>query len=385
MRGSRVIGRSVLVLAAAAVIAGSVSTGASGAALGAGTSRPSADSPGVAAAKRQLLGASSIPATIQKVLLAAPLAKTPPKGKKVWFISNTTPDAARIRDAWVQAVKSLGWTPTTRTYNTADQAVGIVREALQQGANYIGYVAVPVQIMQPALDAARAANVPMFQSYDVTQPLGRVNWIFSNPGGAEQYINRGKLGADWVTVQTNGKAKTVLVNVPAYTVFAAWASAFKAEYAKNCPGCSIDEINVPVADALNGKMVATTVAYLRSHPDVNNVQFCHGTWSATFPVAAANAGLSNVVYGSGTASDLNLKLIANGQQGIAIGSGNEQEGYVLADAMARYSIGASLVPNWKSTAPLYIHQKSNTTATTTNFAGSPNYSGQFKKLWKLTP
>ncbi|MEI8261743.1 MAG: hypothetical protein WCG77_09610, partial [Actinomycetes bacterium] len=78
--------------AATAVVAVSVL----GITAGASAAAPTADSPGVAAAKRQLAAWVQPGATIPKSILAAPLPKTPPTGKKVFYIDNTIPNSTRV-------------------------------------------------------------------------------------------------------------------------------------------------------------------------------------------------------------------------------------------------------------------------------------------------
>src|SRR5438067_1436624 len=84
----------------------------------------------------------------------------------------------------------------------------------------------------------KAAKIPMFSAYGTTDPEGTTNWIFANPGGPEGYVVKGNVLANWVTADSNGKANTLLVNVPSISVFALWEQEFRKAYAKSCPGCS---------------------------------------------------------------------------------------------------------------------------------------------------
>ena len=355
---------------------------------GASASVPTADSPGLAAAKRQLASSSTIPLTIPKPMLAAPLPKAPPKGKKAFNIGFPSANGARIANAWKAAVTALGWEANLLTWAAPSDGPGLVRQAIAQGANYISYSAISYTVMAPAIAEAAAAGIPVFETFDLEAPKGAVNNLYSNTGGTEQYINKGKLMADWVIVNSKGNANTLLVNLPQYGTITVLGDSFRAEYAKNCPGCALDTLNVTSADAVNGNLVKNSVAYLRSHPAVNNIVFARGTDAIPFPQAAVNAGITlgnnGVVISSGTPDDGNLKLIANGTQGAAIAFPLEQSAWMTVDAMARHSVGSSLVPNWKSTVPQYVQTPKNTTATTPLFSGPTNFTGQFKKLWRVS-
>jgi ribose transport system substrate-binding protein len=352
-----------------------------GTTVGASAVVPTADSPGVAAAKRQLAAWVQPAVTISKSILAAPLPKTPPTGKKVFYIDNTIPNSTRVWNGFSAAAAVLGWAPTRLSYNTQGEAVGLVSQALSQGANYILVSGVSQTILQPALDAARAANVPVFERGGLDVPQGPANWIFSQTAGPELYANQGKAAADWVTVTRNGKATTLLMAATGLGALKTFNDVFQTEYAKNCTGCGITVLDNPTADVSNGGMVTNAVAYIRAHPEVTNVVFPLGSAAFNWPAAAANAGLTNVVMSTSSASDGNLKFIAAGQQAETTQWGLEQGGWVIIDAMARQSLGMSLKPNWAAAMPLLVNTIANTTVNTQSFAGGPNYTGQFKQVW----
>ena len=366
--------------ATAAVVAVSVL----GTTVGASAVVPTADSPGVAAAKRQLAASVAPPATISRSLLAAPFPKAPPKGKKVFYIDTGIPNSVRVASGFLAGANALGWTGTSLTYKLQSEAVGLVQQALSQGADYIAVAGVPQAVLQPALDAARAANVPIFDRGTVDVPAGPANWIFGNTAGPELYANQGKIAADWVIVNRNGKPNTLVMGAPGFPALKIFTDVFQTEYNKNCPGCGVTVIDNPLSDLGNGKMVTTAVAYVRTHPEITNVVFCLGSASLTWPAAAANAGLTNVVMSSSSADVANLKLVAAGQMGSTIQWGLEQGGWTVIDGMARQSLGMSLTPNWKATMQLYVNTLMNTTVDTTAFAGVKNYTGQFKQLWKIS-
>jgi ribose transport system substrate-binding protein len=338
----------------------------------------------VAAAEQALADYTTPPTKIQQSLLDAPFTKAPPTGKKAFILNNQTPATLRVVDAWQEAVKSLGWTGTSLTFTTPDQAVGLTRQALAQGADFIAYIPVDYEIIKPALDMARAADVPMFSAYGTTDPEGTDNWIFANPGGPEGYVVKGKVLADWVTADSNGQANTLLVNVPSISVFKMWEEEFRKSYAETCPGCAVDSLELPYADAVSGKLVTTTVSYLRAHPDVQYVMFVLADFAVQYPAAAATAGLDKVKMVTNGTVDATFKHIADGQQQAALAGANEVVGWVLADAMARYTLGMDLDPNWEAPLPQYLHTEDNTTAETQTFTGPENYEEQFKKLWKVT-
>lgn len=372
-----------LVTAAAAV---AVAAGSVAAVPGvASASVPAADPPGVVAANKALSYLSKTPTQIP---IKVPLTKRPPTGKKVFIVHNSSSQNTQLWNGLSAASAVLGWSPTRLTYpaNPAD-AVGLVKQAIQQGADYIAVQGTEVPVLQPAIDAARAANIPIFMISTAAVPAGRANWIFASVGSTREWVPRGNIHAAMVTSLSQGKGEILTFNVPQFEIFQVWQSSFEAELKKLCPDCKINgSVNVPYTDIFNGKGTNAVIAYLRSHPEVTQIACSNGTWCIDFPAKAAAAGIKLGVGGIGlTNASVNvaqLPQIAAGETNMAVASPIEYLGWQTIDAMARYSVGDSIAPNWNSRAPLYVRTIKNTKADSPMYAGPTNYTGQFKKLWR---
>jgi len=389
MRTAAFSKRVAAVVAAMAVVA----TMAVGAAAGAtpastATVRPTADPPGVIRARVQLQAIATKPTLIK---VKVPLTKKPPTGKKAFLITTSVGGTTvRVASGWQAACKSLGWDCQFLTYtsNSAD-SIGLFQQALQQNPNYIAYLGQPPSIIAPSLVAARAANVPVFQTYGLIPAKGAENWIFSQVNGAEVYINAGKYLADQAILAAPGfKPNVLMVYLSTFDIWGLIKDSTQAELAKNCPGCAFATLDFPVGDLAAGKIPAAVVAYLRAHPEVNSVVYSGSTLVGNMPALAANAGINVGPTGikviSSGCLDSSLKAVATGTENSCIAVPMEYLGWQLADAMARYSVGDSLTPNWNATTPQYQQNSKNTTATTNLYAGPPNYTGQFKFLWHVS-
>lgn len=373
-------GRLVLAGAAGlAVVAGLVVPASSASAM-----VPAADSPNVAYAKKRVDYLATMPTTIP---IKVTLSKRPPTGKKVFVIQSQVGDWKRWTTAMDAAAKVLGWSSTALSYqsNPADMN-GLTQQAIAQGADYIALVSPTFPTNQPAVDAARAANIPVFFLNADILPAGRANWAFANVAAVSEYYPRGQIAADQVIAASNGQAKTLLFNLPAFTAWQVLANGFKAEYAKYCPGCTLDTIDTTIADLVSGKASSTVIAYLRTHPDTNQILCFNGSFCNDFPAKAAAAGITIGKGGIGlsfaSAAPSSIPLFASGQAVTGQASPYEYFGWQLIDAMARYSVGDSLVPNWKARVPIYLYNLKNSPAGTQSYAGPINYTGQFKKLWR---
>lgn len=371
-------------VAAAGVVA--IAAGSIVAMPSASASAPSATTPpGVAAANKALSYLSKVPTQIP---IKVQLTKRPPTGKKVYVVHNSSSQNTQMWNGLVAASKVLGWSPTRLTYpaNPAD-AVGLVRQAIQQGADYIAVQGTEVPVLQPAIDAARAANIPIFMISTAAVPAGKANWIFSSAGSTREWVPRGQVGAAIVTSLSNGKGNVLTFNVPQFQIFQVWQTSFEDQLKKLCPGCKISgRVNVPYGDVLNGSASSAVVAYLRSHPEVNQVACSNGTWCVDFPAKAAAAGIKlgagGIGFSNSSVNVAQLPQIVAGQVNMAVASPIEYLGWQTIDAMARYSVGDSIAPNWVSRAPLYLWNQQNTTPNSQMYAGPINMSGQFKKLWR---
>ncbi len=373
-------GRRVLATAAAVAIAAGTLVAAAGTAT-------AADAPGVIAAKKAIKYASTYPT---KIAITVPLTKRPPKGLKVFYIGASGADGARGANAFSAAATALGWVPTVLNFpaNPAD-SVGLVQQAIQQGAKYIAVTGVDTKILQPGIDAAKAAGIPIFMNISDGVPAGAANGIYSSVNSATGWVYRGQLAAAQTTAYSNGKANVLMFNVPQFAIFQVWATSYKANLPKYCPGCVINGVvDAPYTDTLTGKASSAVIAYLRSHPEVNQIACSNGTFCTDLQAKAAAAGIKIGAGGIGMSVSavnvLSLPQIYNKQLDSGLGSPLEYGGWQVADAMARQSVGNSLVPNWKARMPFYMWTQENTRANSQMYAGPINYTGQFKKLWKVS-
>ncbi len=341
------------------------------------------EAPGVIKAKKMVKFLSTYPT---KIGITVPLTKRPPRGLKVFYVGPANVDSKRLSDGFSAAAVSLGWIPTVLnwTTNQADTN-GLVQQAIQAGAAYVTVNGVDIKLIQPALDAGRAANVPIILNAGVGVPLGKVNWLFASVLESNELVYRGITAAAQTVANSNGKANTLIMNVPQLPIFVTWAAAYKEEYARLCPGCILNgEVNSPLADIFSGKAGSAGVAYLRANPEVNQVTCANGNFCQDFLQKLATSGITGIGISTSGVSAALLPMIAAGTVQSSTASPLEYIGWQVVDAMARLSVKNSVVPNIKARIPLYVFTKANTTPTSQMYAGPTNYTGQFKKLWKVS-
>ena len=153
----------------------------------------------------------------------------------------------------------------------------------------------------------------------------------------------GPLMANWAIADSNGKANVLIVNIPDFPVLQAEVEAYKAEMAKNCPDCTVEELNVSIDDLVGGKVPAAVASKLQSNPDINYVFNSFGSLPAGLTPALKSAGLLDQVkvYGQDF-SKFDLDEIVAGTMGAWSADPKAYAGWLMVDAAARLALGMPL-------------------------------------------
>jgi hypothetical protein len=194
---------------------------------------------------------------------------------------------------------------------------------------------------------------------------------------------------NWVINRSSGKAHLVLVNVPAFPILAAAYAAMKADVARYCSSCTLDQYEVALPDLASGKVPAQLVAYLQRHPDVDNVVFSFADLLAGVPQVLKSAGLSSKVTVTGVqATPVSIGGILDGSFPAWDVAASAAFGWHQVDAAARDAVGDPQLPASQSDVQTWAvttnAQAAELKAAGNLWQGPPGYVDQFKKLWKLT-
>jgi ribose transport system substrate-binding protein len=372
------IRRAAGVVAAIAIVA-IVAAGcgsSNGASASAGSSGASASSANVTAARQVVTQAMQRPSSIT---VTAPVAKTVPSGKKVVYISCGVSVCQLQGQIVATAAKALGWTSSTvATAGTPTSVIAAYQTAIHQGANAI--------VTTAALRAEIASVVPTLQQKGIvvsdccsTDPVASP--FIYNTSTPSQSGAIGKALAAEVVSNSNGKANTLYVNIPAFTILSSLASTFKQAYSQYCATCGYASINVGLTQLATAPNLI--VSYLRSHPSVNYVALSVANELDTgLPAALAAAGLSNVkIVGQG-GGPTDFQYVASGQELALVPFDYYNVDYQMVDALARHFAG---VPVQLTPPPVWLVTKTNLPASHASlFPDVASYQSQFLKLWGKT-
>jgi ribose transport system substrate-binding protein len=299
-----------------------------------------------------------------------------PGGKRLVFISCGVSVCQQQGQIVAQAAKALGWTSTTvNTDGTPTSVQAAYDTAVRQGANAV--------VTTAALRAEIAAKLPALQSKGIvvsncctTDPVA-APFIY-NTSTPSQAAIAGKYLAAEVVADSKGKANTLYVNIPAFTILTSLGSTFKSSYQQYCPSCGYGSIDVSLTQL--AKAPNLIVSYLRSHPSVNYVALSVANeLDNGLPAALSAAGLSNVkIVGQG-GGPTDFQYVANGQELALVPFDYYNVDYQMVDALARHFAG---VPVQQTPPPIWLVTKANLPAAHSNlFPDVTSYESQFLKIW----
>ncbi len=119
--------------------------------------------------------------------------------------------------------------------------------------------------------------------------------------------------------------------------------AYKAEMAKNCPDCTVEELDVSINDLVGGNVPAAVASKLQSNKDLNYVFNSFGGLPAGLTAALKSAGLLDQVkvYGQDF-SKFDLDEIAAGTMSAWSADPKAYAAWLMVDAAARLSLDMPL-------------------------------------------
>ena len=149
--------------------------------------------------------------------------------------------------------------------------------------------------------------------------------------------------ANWAIVDSDGAANVLVVSIPDFPVLKAETDAYIAEMEKNCPDCTITELNITIPQLTGGEVPAAVASQLQSNSDINYVFFSFGSLPAGVTAALDSAGLLDqvTVYGQDFSS-FGLQEIVDGTMGAWSADPKAYAGWLMVDAAARLSLDMEL-------------------------------------------
>lgn len=257
--------------------------------------------------------------------------------------------------------------------------------AIRDGFDVINLISgISPDTVVPQITAANEAGVKVTTSH-FYDPSDTPNELLSStlPVGFNEI---GKILANWVTVNTDGAGKVLLVVSREVPPTIPLVDGFESVLAENCPDCEIvQEVNVGVAE-WGTKIQSSVQSALQANPEIDVIVPIYDSMSQfVVPALRLTGNLGSVKVATFNGTPFVLDYIQEGSVSMDIGESLDWIAYATVDANMRDLCGLP-VPE-KLNVPFYIFDESNA-----EMAGTPAqfdtgygdaYVSGFRELWGL--
>ncbi|MGB2757347.1 MAG: substrate-binding domain-containing protein [Acidimicrobiia bacterium] len=330
---------------------------------------------------------------------------TPPKsgpkavrGKKLWVIScsDLLESCSVPGHHAVEAAKELGWDVTyAEGQLQASVTAERIRSAVAAGANAIILVASDCPQVQGPLQEAHDAGVVLvgIYSFDCNDPsiengksLFDAQALATFPGNAaEQQREWGKIKADWIIANSNGKATLIQLNANERLVIRHTNEGFDTEFAR-CAGCKeLGRVEATDSDILQlTPALQKGATAISQHPET---EFIHAPIDAIVPllvlpaIRSSGADISAQLVG-GEGLTANMDLIRSGDQAVALAYPHEWMAWSAVDITNR--IFAKADPTVNQGISWQLVDKDHNLPASGPYVPPVDFKAAYREVWGVT-
>jgi len=313
-----------------------------------------------------------------------PLSRRPPKGEKIYFVS----DGSEVNEAQAAAAacQVLGWSYHAITYSSANPAAAnsAILSAINAGANAVIGLAVTPSAVRPALALANSRHIPV------------VIIAASVPTNAPGYSQVSNVNADNATIakvlayavladaqERHLVAHIALVSSSSIASFSAVNDAEIAAIKSACHACTVNLVDVPLQQLVEGDASSATISYLQGNASTNYVLV--NAFPGSMATALRNAGFRKVRIGifGGIAGD--NAAVKENQYIFNINISNDYNSWLAVDSIARALTGGNANIHNAEATPVWIVTPHNVDFNTEALPNFPvHYAEDFSKLWRIS-
>jgi ribose transport system substrate-binding protein len=309
------------------------------------------------------------------------------KGKTIYSIaqSSSNPfvaaaDASEAKIAKTYGLKFVEYS----TQGTPAEWIRGIDAAIDAKAGAILLNALDPRLVAPQVAAAKAAGIPVVseQFFDLSQAASVPTTLAGSR--SDNFTEAAKLLADQAIKQNSGKVDAIVVENSEQLSTLAMLKSMKAEFAANCPGCTVKYENIPSADWAT-KIQSTVQSALVSDPNVNEVIPIYDPMTQFVVPAITAASKTTIVHiATFNGTPAALKMLASGPTvTMDIGENLDWLAYANLDQAFRGMLGKPLLTDEKTA--LRVFTSANVAATGNppafNTGYGDSYIAGYKALW----
>lgn len=321
----------------------------------------------------------------ESIGIEEPLSGDMPEGLEVYWLEGNIQSILPITQGFEEATEAVGWDLTTLSYDPADpQGPGsAMQQAVDGGADYIAVSGQTIDILGPALDAAKSAGIPVIDMYSTDEVGGEENGIYANIGGPGYSEASFPVLVDYVISDSEGDAKVLFVNIPDFQILQTVADATLGQFESECPECEVETLDVTIADLTSGAVSSQVVSSLQSNPDLEYVFVSIGDLATGLPEALSSGGAENVQLLGGVPNPEQLQSLADGTSVAWIPLPRPMSAWAAVDAMARIELGQEIDQEQHEVLPIEVKTQDNIETPVEEYEGPEGYQDQFSQLWGM--
>lgn len=307
---------------------------------------------------------------------APPVAPAPQAGKSIYVVTCTSQGIGCVRAATGarEAGESIGWNVRVidgkgdpGTWNSAMQS------AIAAGADGIIIDAVPPMLVGDALGRAAKAGIPIVSIFNPVPDADSPVFAFVRPDHEAQ----GKLMANWVIQQSQGKATILLVEDRQFPELVQRAKGFR-EVIAQCAGCRVVDTLESNIGTMAQRLASAVATRLNRHPDVDYIVAPFDSNAFFVSEGVRQAGRAGKVKVAGYEGDpQSFDAIRQGTQAMTIANPAEWMGWQAIDELNRALHGGAPV---NQLVPFRLIDAGNV-PDSAGWQGDVDFRSQYRELW----
>jgi ABC-type sugar transport system substrate-binding protein len=322
----------------------------------------------------------TVPPTKIDVVIAGavPITKPIPSGKKLDFLTCSSPGCAVIAGAFTDAATMVGWKVKVLTVGTAANAItDAYNTAIRDAPDGVAVAAVSSDPVHPQLATLQSMNIPVVTVQDPDVAFGPIIASLYTHASSEAL---GKVTADYLLSKNCGSGKILYAQLNGYLVLVKRLDAYNAEMARLAPSVKTQVVNV------TGEPTSTTAAIvgaIRSDPSIDCVYLSYDGAVTGLPQAIKSAGAPLPKIVTDYAGDATLQYIKDDLVTATDIGDSGSYGFIYIDTFIRHFLGMSLDADVAALQPIWFVDKSNVPATMP-YSPVADLKDQYKTLWGLS-
>lgn len=309
-----------------------------------------------------------------------------PGNKLVVAIEPAVPAAKQENDYMAKALTLLGLKLKRVVIGDGPQAIAdAFNTAISDNPAVITEIGQQERSFATQLAEARTKGIPVIETSGVDRPGNGL--VSTGVNNAAMTVIEAKIGAAFFVVDSNGKGKAAIYNLPALANLALYTSTFVAAVKQWCPGCATSVVPTQVTD-IGTAIPNQVVSYQQAHPDVTYAVFCLGDQTLGLSAALKSAGITNLkIMGQAPSSD-DLESLKSHGSVMWTAVSLPVIAWRNADAIARVVAGTPL--DGTDSAPLPTQALTPESISDAivdsngNYVGYGDYKTAFEKLWGIS-